>query len=291
MNRTTDESGFALIELLVAAFLMLLVLGGVLSILESMQNQSASASVRSDSQEQIRVVLDRLARDLRNAVGTSTETLELASSSEIAFQQAGSSAPLPGSSNSKGLSRVRFCLDQATGHVWRQEQTWSEAPPPRPPAGLSCPDSAWGSSDRLATNVTNGDRPVWTYGYRAGAAATPLNLISVTSNLYLDANGALEPPEVHLRSTVLLRNGQNQPPVAAFTAFQVNGHVVLNASPSRDPEGQPVTYAWQVDGAPAGSDLRLDQGGLAQGSTHEFSLQVTDSGGLSDVAVRTITVR
>lgn len=292
MSRLTDESGITLVEVLLAAALMLVILGGVLAVLETMQNQSAASSVRSDSQEQARVVVDRLARDLRNASSTSVGPLELAGTWELAFQQPGSTAPATGSTNTKGLSRIRFCLDQTSGAVWRQEQTWTGSPPPRPADGLSCPNSAWGSSTRLASNATNGsERPVWTYGYRTGGAGTLLDLISVTSSLYIDVNGPANPPEVHLRGTVALRNGQNQPPVAAFTEAHLNGHVVLNASPSQDPEGGALTYVWRVDGTTAGSNLRLDKAGLAPGSTHEFSLQVTDDGGLTDTVVRSITVQ
>ena len=288
MSRLADESGVTLVELLIAASLMLVILGGVLSVLDVMQNQSAAASVRSDSQEQARLVVDRLARDLRNA----SNTLELAGPSEIALLQPGSTPPAAGTINSKGLSRVRFCLNQASGAVWRQEQTWTGAPPTLPSAGLSCPSSAWGPSTQLASRVTNGSgRPVWTYGYRTGGAGTLPNVVSVTSSLYIDANGPRKPPEVHLRGTIALRNGQNQPPVAAFTESQQNGYVVLNASASQDPEGQPLTYIWRVDGADAGTDLRLNQAGLAPGSTHEFSLQVTDASGLSDTLVRNITVQ
>ena len=154
------------------------------------------------------------------------------------------------------------------------------------------PDSAWGSSTRLASYATNGPgRPVWTYDYRTGGPATLDNLVAVSSSLYIDANGPLNPPEVHLRGTVALRNGQNQAPVAAFTVSQFNGHVILNASPSQDAEGLPLTYTWRIDGVVAGSDLRLDKAGLTPGSTPEFSLQVTDNGGLSDTFVQNITVQ
>ena len=84
MMRLRDEDGFSLVELLVAASLMLVVFGAVLTVLEVMQRQSASATVRADSQDQARLAVDRVTRDLRNAVNTPAGLLELNGATEVA---------------------------------------------------------------------------------------------------------------------------------------------------------------------------------------------------------------
>jgi glucose/arabinose dehydrogenase/PKD repeat protein len=88
----------------------------------------------------------------------------------------------------------------------------------------------------------------------------------------------------------------NQPPTAVFTANPTNGPAPLTVSfdgtGSSDPEGNPLSYSWDLNGDGTFGD--------ATGSTASYtytvagvyhpSLQVTDDHGASDVTSATITV-
>src|SRR5947208_221846 len=66
--------------------------------------------------------------------------------------------------------------------------------------------------------------------------------------------------EARLDSAVALRN-EDGAPHASFTAVvSGNGHLVLNASSSSDPENDPLTYSWSYDGTtiPSATDVTLD---------------------------------
>jgi glucose/arabinose dehydrogenase len=88
----------------------------------------------------------------------------------------------------------------------------------------------------------------------------------------------------------------NQPPTAVATATPTAGSAPLtvnfNGTGSSDPEGSPLTYAWDLDGDGAYDDSTASQPTYtytAQGS-YAAKLRVTDPGGLSGTATVTITV-
>jgi len=298
MRRATDERGFTLVEVLVAASLAIVVFGATMTLLGVMVRQTGEASVRVDSQDQVRAVVDRLSRDLRNVVAAtspSPATLERAQGKDLVFLTVGSGGA--SGANATGLRRVRYCLDSARAdRIWLQQQTWSTATPPAwPSAAASCPDSAWGQATLLADHVTNVsgalNRPVWSFQYRPPSSSAPQDLAAVTSTVYLDANADAPPRESELRSTVYLRN-VNGPPIAFFTVAQAQGVLILDASPSNDPEGHPLTYAWSRDGVVLpDTGPRLRAGGLSVGSQYTFTLTVVDSGGLSSQTTQTVTVQ
>jgi len=85
--------------------------------------------------------------------------------------------------------------------------------------------------------------------------------------------------EVSLETGVYLRN-QNRAPTALFTAAQAGvRHVLLNGSPSSDPEGDPLDYYWFVNGVEVGRGLIYDYPAPAGGS-YVFRLDVRDPSGL-----------
>ena len=133
-----------------------------------------------------------------------------------------------------------------------------------------------------AQDVSNGARPLFTYDYRNGSSSLG-DVTGLTVSMFVDANGSRPPGESGLTTSIALRN-TNQSPIAAFTDAVVNGHILANASPSSDPEGASLLYAWYVDGSTtaASNDIRLDVGGLLKGSSHTVELEVTDSGGLTN---------
>jgi len=77
--------------------------------------------------------------------------------------------------------------------------------------------------------------------------------------------------------------GGNQPPVADAGPDQdlsCAGTVLLDGTASQDPDGDPLTYEWHVNGALVGQSAML---GLSLGNgVHTFTLIVTDPDGASD---------
>ncbi|MEW5826585.1 MAG: PKD domain-containing protein [Candidatus Bipolaricaulota bacterium] len=87
--------------------------------------------------------------------------------------------------------------------------------------------------------------------------------------------------------------GANRPPVASFSATPDEGYetlvVRLDARMTRDPDGDPLVYAWHFDDGTTASVAVLDRPFSA--GTHEVRLVVTDGRGSVSEASRTIEVR
>ena len=83
--------------------------------------------------------------------------------------------------------------------------------------------------------------------------------------------------------------------LASIDSLAKEYNVTLDASPSFDPEGQLLTYAWSVSGGtcnPAlGNTATVDCAGLSSGATVTFTLTVTDPGGLSSTTTRSVTLQ
>jgi PKD repeat protein len=191
--------------------------------------------------------------------------------------------------------RVRYCLSDSNPEnetVYQQVRRWTTAEAPAVPASTACPDNSssdWDSASPVVTNVINRfggqPRPLFVY-----SATTTPQIVTVEANLWIDLNPNLQPDETQLTTSVSLRNA-NRPPVVSFTATSINGHVLLNASESRDPEGQALTYKW-LDGnkvLPSTSE-QYETEELKKGSTHTFTLEVSDPGGLTSSTSQTVTI-
>ena len=82
----------------------------------------------------------------------------------------------------------------------------------------------------------------------------------------------------------------NQPPVASATATPTNGpaplQVAFNGTASSDPEGQPITYAWDLDGDGGFDDSTASQPSFTytQPGTYTARLRVTDTQGASTIS-------
>jgi len=290
-RRLNDEAGFTLVELLISASLMMVILLATLSVLDGFQSQSARATVRLDSRDRVRNTLDRLAKRVRTAVAAPNDMVEVASPTDLVYQVVGGTAPSSTDTNRTGAQRVRYCLDTTSNKIYRQSTSWTGAAPALPSQPQSCPSSAYSATPTVwAQNVSNGARPLFTYDFRPGSTALT-DLTGVTISLFIDANGPRPPAEAGMTTSIALRN-VNQPPTADFTFAVVNGHILANASPSLDPEGSSLGYAWFVDGSTTSSsgDVRLDVGGVLNNTVHSVTLTVTDSGGLTDTKTLCVPV-
>lgn len=301
MNGLGDESGFTLVELLVAMSLSLVVLGASLDAFAGFDNRSRAANVQADAQANVRQSVNQLARELRNAVSSGTPTavpVEKATAYDVVFQTIDHTPVPAGSSNKLNLKRVRYCLDSSDTsreRIWKQTQRWTSATVPASPSTASCPGTGWGAqvaaADRLV-NLYNGQiRPAFAFSYSPTSSTDLADLAAVQTSLFVDVEPGKRSGAAELTSAVRLRNS-NRRPTALFTATQQNGHVLLNASPSIDPEGQALSYQWSIDGAAiaGATNARLDHRGLTSGTTHSFTLQVTDLGGLSDQKTLSVTI-
>jgi prepilin-type N-terminal cleavage/methylation domain-containing protein len=230
-DRLAEQSGLTLIELLVALALSGVVMGATLGTFAQFEQTTGTNQRLNDAQDQVRVGVAGLSRELRNMASPTDELPQAvvrAEGDDLIFQSVSSSQ----------TRRVRYCYDGDSSQLWRQVQF---VPFTLPTAG-TCPQTSWGSQRSAVQNVVNAvepDRPVFSYN-----AATLTAITEVAATLYVDVNENTErPAETSLQASVFLRN-QNRSPSASFTA-DVNGTtVILNGSASADPEGRALEFYW-----------------------------------------------
>ncbi len=116
-----------------------------------------------------------------------------------------------------------------------------------------------------------------------------------TYNIFSDMGVQPVTPEEEL---VLDPGGSNQAPNASFTASpnptKTSTTVTFNGAASSDPNGTVAKYEWDLDG----DGTYETSTGSKSSATHSYSLEgeyavrlkVTDNGGATDFAVRTVTV-
>lgn len=115
----------------------------------------------------------------------------------------------------------------------------------------------------------------------------------------VDAAGAFADKDLTVNSSPQQNQQQtaNQPPAATIsttaklTAVAQGTQMTFSGQGSRDPDGQIVSYAWSVDGQPAGSSAQLTKAFDRVGA-HRVALTVTDNAGATgstQVAVQVIS--
>jgi prepilin-type N-terminal cleavage/methylation domain-containing protein len=306
-----QDEGFTLIELLVAMTLSLVVLGATLDAFAGFDRNSRAVNVKNDSQQDVRAGTDQLARELRNAVSSGTPTpapLERATAFDLIFQTVERGAIPAGSANTSNLKRVRYCLDDSTpsrGRLIKQTQTWTSASPPVSPTSTDpavtppCPSAAWNAwgdpetvADRLVNRNAGQNRSVFVFSYTPTDSTKLTDVTGIQTYLFVNREPTKTRSTAELTSAVRLRN-TNRAPIATFSVEQQNNHVLLNASNSRDPEGDSLKYQWSLNGTtiPGATSSRLEYTGLASGSSHTFTLKVTDSGDASSEDTQTVLIQ
>jgi type II secretory pathway component PulJ len=297
VRRLHEETGFTLIEVLVSSVLMIAVLGTTLGALSSFETTNRTNQRQNDAQDHARNSLDLLARNLRNLASPTNQTPEavvVAEPDDLVFQTVDRTKPV-GSLNELNTKRARYCLNGSK--LYLQEQTWTSAATPDPPATDSCPGpdwpAQWGTENAriLAQDVVNGVRPLFVYN-----AAELDRITAVHTTLFIDVNPGSKPTETTLESGVFLRN-QNRFPNARFTLVKDGARLLrLNASTSDDPEGKNLEYRWYdattSPPTPIGEgvlkDYNVDIEPLP--GVHRILLKVTDPAELEAEAEQEVSV-
>ncbi len=297
--RFVDEQGTTLIEVLVAASLMLIVLSASLLLFDAGADNHRRVDEHNEAQDTVRRHTDRFARELRNMASPSLLTtasaqplaVDVATGYDLVFRVVDDIRP-DGSANTPNVKRVRYCLDAADpakGVLYRQEQTWITSGTPALPSMSSCPGTGWTTQQIVSDAVVNRsggqERPLFHFDSIDTARVT-----RVRTDVFVDPTPGRSPVESRLTSGVFLRN-QNRVPVASFTvaANAATNEVVLNGSPSEDPEDMPLEYHWYIDGIEIGEGVVFTHTGAADG-LHNYRLEVRDPAGLSAEATKEVSL-
>ncbi len=298
-----SQSGFTLVEVLLAMSLMLIVFAATLAVFVTMERGASTNQKLNENQQQARVATDKLAKRLRNLASPSDsnvaldqQPLERANPQDLVFRTVkGDGTPTTG--NPQNLERYRYCLGPDKV-LYEQRQTWTGTIPATP-AATDCPGGGWGTTRAVVSNVVNGTRPVFHYQgspvpgtYSELTSVAPADFptaIALRSTLFVDPDPARRPGEATLTTRVFLRN-QNRPPTAALTVVASGRKITMNASMSDDPEGNALTYEWLINNTPMIDPITGVGYGYLPNSTfsfnatagsHNLRVRVKDVGGLT----------
>ena len=294
MKRLREEGGFALTELLVGMVLMALVLGTSLVVFQVFSSQSRRVDNQSQAQNNARRAIDRVVVQLRSATAgsvTGGQPIEKVTANDLVFLVPTKSPSL--TNNARGVVHTRYCLDSNTSTnavLWTQTSPYSSTSSSAPPSTTACPSPAWPNQERVADHFVNQLQSPAVSLFTAQTDASG-NVTDIAVRAFVDANTSTDPRATDLQSSVTLRNLNRQPMASMSCQALSNGHALCDASASADPDGENLTFSWTMDGSPLSSrSYRLDQTGLASHSTHSFSVTVSDPGGLTSSATRSITM-
>ena len=323
MNAFRRQDGFTLVELLVAMVISLIVFSATLTILDSFLRQSSAATKRLDAQDQARIAVDRIVRDLRNVSSplTTPKLLERATPYDVVFQTIGT----PSDSNVSGVERVRYCIPQDTSagsasqeKLIAQTQTWTTSAAAADPwtsdptQTIACPDLTFTPAAGqpvytvAAQSVVNRYRQATAYpafsfnngldGNSVAAGDLP-QISTIQINLRVNPTPSLSGATTQIQSAAYLRNKQHAP-VAQFTYSATgNGGVILNAGQSYSPDDEQLSYAWACtlpSPCPSSSTLAIASNGLVSwkpgAGSYTVELTVTDQSGVLTRTSQTVTV-
>ena len=161
-----DESGFTLVELLVAATLMLIILGATLTSVNAFQKNNETNNLQNDAQDEARRGIDRLAKELRNLASPTNETpqaIKRKDTQDLIVQSVGENRPA-GSLNARNTQYVRYCLNAGLADRLPPDDDLDDGRPTRLPRGhRAAPAAGWDADEVVGQQVVNGARPLFTY--------------------------------------------------------------------------------------------------------------------------------
>jgi len=291
-----SESGFTLVELLVAMAMSLIVLGATVSTFVAFIGESPHIDRQVQAQDAARTAIDRMAVSLRSATSTGetgNQPIQSSSSYDLVYLAPVSSASL--TNNPRGLRYVRYCVDYTNPgdeQLWSQTAPYDSSTQPAPPATGSCPSSSWPQRDVIAGNLLNQLQAKALFTTVTDGSGA-INNVGVRAVVDRDPNKS--PPATELRSSIAVRNLNRAPTASMTCSAQGNLRVLCDASASSDPDGGPLSFAWSVSPAPSSgqppeTSYRLDQGGLTSGASYTFAMTAADAGGLSSRVTRSVTM-
>jgi type II secretory pathway pseudopilin PulG len=148
-QRLRDEAGFTLVELLAAMVLSIIVLFGILSVFDGFTTNAARQTRVTDANDQVRVAMDRIVSDLRQA-----STVEVAGPLDLVYTVTDAAT---------AVRRERVCVDSSS-RLWRSSVTTATAPATPIASGTTCPTA--GSGAALVTSLQSANsasNPLFTY--------------------------------------------------------------------------------------------------------------------------------
>ncbi|MFL5895113.1 MAG: prepilin-type N-terminal cleavage/methylation domain-containing protein [Thermoleophilaceae bacterium] len=263
-----QESGFTLVELLVASSLMIVVLSATLTTFNGFLNGNRRTTNQNDQQDRARRSIDQAVRQLRNLANptNTTATIAYADDNALIFQTTDPNKQwvdycLQTQDRTINAKTITASADNAI--LWYQVYTGAAvSSPPSMSAGSTCPDPGaapahWTQATRLVANVTSatGARPI--FQYLTFGSATPMStspaitdpkvtatIARAVVQLFIDVEPTRPPAETVLSSGAYLRN-QNQVPVASFKVLHASGNTyTLDGGSSSDPEQRTLRYDW-----------------------------------------------
>jgi PKD repeat protein len=180
-------------------------------------------------------------------------------------------------------------VQTASDNSWLQDEgrLRNTSPPPGQPGTIGAVRYNAPSGAKVFAGATM----QWS---RALSNETDERIQQATYNIFSDMGAQPNTPE----GITLDPGGSNQAPNGTFTISQNPAKtataITFNAAASNDPDGTIAKYEWDLDG-----DGSFEtNGGTKASTTHSYAaegtynvrLRVTDNGGASDLAVRTITI-
>ena len=259
------EDGFTVAELLVTMVLGIVVLFGILNVFDSFSSNAARQTRITDANEQVRMAMDRIVSDLRQA-----NSIEVAGPNDLVYTVTESAT---------ATRRERICLDSSS-RLWRSSVTTASAPAVPIASGTACPTPSSGaglvSPLRSANSASN---PLFRYD---APAAADVRSIGLTFAIDAGVRGRTHVSTLRASSFVRAKSetALPLPPGAIGTTCSNSGVPTLTLSATAGPLN--VTYT-DIDGNTLGAGAAGSAVVLPSGTTTVVANITSSSGALSQI--------